>query len=150
MIELNNDICKKIFPENFLALTREEQAQTTEMAKEIIRNNEWEETFRFFNKHLRENCKTEDSVINFVYLFIKYVGFSFTIPSKYDPYDLVGYILSKVNLEKRWDDCGGLFDDFANEALKIDLMKDPYYQFWRDPKIVEICKKYGGRDYGLH
>lgn len=61
----------------------------------------------------------------------------------FDSYDLVGFIYSKVDLEKRWGDCGDLFDDFANEALKVDLMKDPYYQFWRDPKILEISRKYG-------
>ncbi len=47
-----------------------------------------------------------------------------------------------VDLEKHWTDCGGEFDDFANQALKIDLYHDPYYQFWRYPKIIAIAKKY--------
>ena len=72
--------------------------------------------------------------------FTHYVGLNFTIPSDYDAYDLMVYILSKVDLKKRWDDCGSILDDFANTALKIDLAKDPYYQFWRDPKISEAAK----------
>lgn len=47
-----------------------------------------------------------------------------------------------VDLEKWWDDCGGEFDDFANQALKINLYHDPYYRFWRVPKIIAIAEKY--------
>ena len=56
------------------------------------------------------------------------------------------YILSKMDLEKRWDDCGSLLDDFANTALKIDLVKDPYYQFWKDKKVIEASRKYTTED----
>ena len=147
MAKINAEVCRKLFPANFLSLDEEVQSKTDALAKEVLEDNSWEEVFDCFNHYLRSECKTEDSVINFVCLFLRHVGLTFTIPSKYDSYDLVGFILSKVNLEKRWDDCGGEFDDFANEALGIDLMKDPYYQFWRDSKIIEISKKYGGKAY---
>lgn len=81
-------------------------------------------------------------MINYVLFFNRYTSLEFHIPSQYDPYDLVGYIYSMVDLEKRQDDCGGEFDDFANQALKIDLYHDPYHQFLRDPKIIAIAEKY--------
>ncbi len=145
MIKINDEICKRLFPENFLSLDDKSKEETDGLAEEILRDNDWNDVFYFFDRFLKNECKTEDSVINFVYLFIRHVGLSFTIPSGYDAYDLLGYILSKVDLEKRWDECGGEFDDFANEALKIDLVKDPYYQFWRDPKVIEASKKYLGK-----
>lgn len=143
MIKIDFEICNSLFPNNFLKLSVEEKNKYDEIAKNVIKDNEWIDVYKVFDSYLRNNCKSEDSVINFVYLFVRYVGLSFNIPTQYDPYDFIGYIYSKVDLEKRWNDCGDLFDDFANIALNIDLVKDPYYQFWRDPKIIGIAKKYG-------
>lgn len=143
MIKINNEVCITLFPENFLDLSDEKQEELDELAMSVLKDNDWLEVYKAFDFHLRNNCKTEESVINYVYLFIRYVGLEFDIPYPFDSYDLVGFIYSKVDLKKRWDDCGDLFDDFANEALKVDLMKNPYYQFWRDPKVLEIAEKYG-------
>ena len=149
MVKISNETCRKLFAERFQTISSQELEKVRGYAQEILENNSWSDVFWHFNHYLRNECQNEDDVINFVYWFVDDLGLSFSIPSEYDPYDLVGYILSKIDLEKRWDDCGGILDDFANVALRINLMKDPCYQFWRDPKIIEICKRYGGRDYGL-
>ncbi len=112
------------------------------LADRIMPDHSRDEIYACFDRYLREDCKTEDDVINYVLFFIRYIGLEFRIPSQCDSYDLVGYIYSMVDLEKHWTDCGGEFDDFANQALKIDLYHNPYYQFWRDPKIIAIAKKY--------
>ncbi len=142
MKTIDLSICKELFAHDFLKTSHEKFIKLDKLSEEILSNFKWDEVYTCFNKYLRENCKTEDDVINYVLFFNRYTGLKFSIPSKYDPYDLVGYIYSMVDLEKRWEDCGGDFDDFANEALKIDLYHDPYYQFWRDPKIIEIADKY--------
>lgn len=131
-----------MFKPNYWEISDNELIKLDEMAQSILKNNQWDIVYENLDFYLRNECKTEDDVINFIYFFVHYNGLKFQIPSQYDPYDLVGYILSMVDLEKRWDDCGGLFDDFANEALRIDLYNDPYYQFWRDPKIIAIADKY--------
>ncbi len=141
MDKINNDICKKIFGKNYMKTTSNEQKELDIIFENILKNNVWENIYKCFDYYLRNECETEDDVINFVNLFVHYVGLNFKIPYKYDPYDLIGYILFKVDLKKRWDDCE-IFDDFANQALGIDLMKDPYYQFWKDPKIIEIANRY--------
>ncbi len=140
---IDNKFIASLFPDNFMELNEEEKEKLDEKAKKMLEENDWVEVYKKFDYYLRNNCNTEDSVINYIYLFVRYVGLDFDIPYPFDSYDLVGFIYSKVDLEKRWGDCGDLFDDFANEALKVDLMKDPYYQFWRDPKILEISGKYG-------
>lgn len=150
MIKIDEKICKKLFSSDFSEISQEKLEDLDSMAACVLKDNSWDEVYRFFNNYLRNECKTENDVINYVNFFFYYVGLKFYIPSEYDPYDLVGYILSMVDLEKRWDDCGSLFDDFANIALRIDLVKDPYYQFWRDPKIIEIAEKYKEKRNGLH
>lgn len=142
MGKINSNMCKELFGHDYLKASHEELVKLDELADRIMSDNSWDEVYACFDKYLRENCKTEDDVINYVLIFIRYTGLEFRIPSQYDPYDLVGYVYSMVDLEKRWDDCGGEFDDFANQALKINLYHDPYYQFWRDPKIIAIAEKY--------
>lgn len=131
-----------LFKSNYNTMSVDEIKQLDKLTHSIIQNYTWDVVYGYLDNYLRNECKTEDDVINYISFFTYYFGLKFQIPSQYDPYDLVGYILSMVDLEKRWDDCGGLFDDFANQALRIDLYNDPYYQFWRDPKIIAIADKY--------
>ncbi len=142
MAKIDSNVCKKLFGSDYWKISHEDFAPLDELANQVMSSNSWEDTYACFDKYLREDCKTEDQVINYVLFFIHYTGLDFYIPSQYDPYDLVGYIFSMVDLKKRWGECGGEFDDFANQAMKIDLMKDPYYQFWRDPKIIAIAEVY--------
>ena len=150
MKKIDLNICKKLFSSDFWKTSSEEFNKLDRLANEILAKYSWDDVYADFDEYLRNCCKTETDVINYVHFFVHYKGLKFKIPNQYDPYDLVGYILSMVDLEKRWDDCGGLFDDFANQALKIDLYSDPYYQFWRDPKILEIANKYKEERNGLH
>lgn len=147
-MKITKEICKTLFNHDFLKLNSEDKEKLDQLAVETLSDNSWEDVYSYFDQYLRTECNTEDDVINYVFLFIRYVGLNFNIPSQYDPYDLIGFILSKVDLEKRWDDCDS-FDDFANQALRIDLYRDPWYQFWRDPKVIEAAEKYGGVKYEL-
>ncbi len=149
MKKIDLNICKKLFNSDYWKTSSEEFNKLDRLANEILAKYSWNDVYADFDEYLRNCCKTEDDVINYVSFFVHYMGLSFQIPPKYDSYDLVGYILSMVDLEKRWKDCD-VFDDFANQALKIDLYSDPYYQFWRDPKILEIANKYKEERNGLH
>lgn len=149
MLKIKNEILEELFKANYLETSHDEFIKLDELAQSILNNNPWDEIYENFDNYLRNECKTEDDVINYVYFFVRYCDLNFIIPSQYDPYDLVGYIYSMVDLEKRWDDCGGVFDDFANQALRIDLYNDPWYQFWRDPKIIAISEKYKEKRNGL-
>jgi len=149
MIKIDDNTLNRLFKSDYFKISNEEFTQLEQLAHSILKKYSLDEVYENFDRYLRCECKTEDDVINFVHFFVHYNGLKFQIPSQYDPYDLVGYILSMVDLEKRWDDCGGLFDDFANQALRIDLYHDPYYQFWRDPKILAIAEKYKEKKNGL-
>lgn len=128
-------------------ISADKRKELDEKAEELLNNNNYVDVFEAWNYILRHDCDTEDKVITFVDLMFSFVGFSVAVPHPYDPYDFIGYIYSKVDLEKNWDKCGDTFDSFVNDILmnsnNLDLMKDPYYQFWRDPKILEIAERYG-------
>jgi len=127
----------------------DENSYLTLVAKgqELVSENDYSNIFECWDYILRNECDTEEKVIRFVNLMLAFTGFPVIVPHPYDPYDFIGYIYSKVDLEKNWDKCGDTFDSFVNDILEnsnnLDLVKDPYYQFWHDPKILEIAKKYG-------
>lgn len=150
MIKIDVKTLNRLFKSDYSKTTNDEFKQLDVLAHSILQNNSWDDVYENFDRYLRNECKTEDDVINYVSFFTYYLGLRFQIPSQYNPYDLIGYILSMVDLEKRWDDCGGLFDDFANQVLKVDLYNDPYYQFWKDPKIIDIANEYKEKRNGLH
>ena len=142
------DSSRKLFVFDDSTLNKNETVDKLRMlAKEILTNNEWVDVFECWDYILRNECDSEEKVIAFVKLMFDYLGFNVTIPYPFDPYDFIGYIYSKIDLEKNWDRCGNEMDSFVNAILvnsnNIDLIKDPYYQFWRDPKVLEIAKKYG-------
>lgn len=114
-----------------------------ELAEEVMSNNLWQDVFTSWNKYLRNNCSTPEAVINFCNLFVYYGGTENPIR---DPYDFLGYIFSKVDLDKYWDTAGELLDGLAVAILQrtgdISLAKNPFYQSWKDPKLIKAAEKY--------
>lgn len=114
-----------------------------EKAEQLLDSYSWNEIFPVWNDFLHSNCHSAEDVINFVNLFMYYGAAEQSLP---DPYDFVGYILYKVDLDKYWDDAGDTIDSLCNSVLqkagKIDLESNPYYQAWKDPKVLEVVEKY--------
>lgn len=61
-------------------------------------------------------------------------------------YELVGYVLFRIDLDKYWDEYGDFIDSFAVSVLesskKVSLMTDPYYAPWEDPKVIKQMEKW--------
>ncbi len=112
-------------------------------AGNLLKEYSWAEIFPIWSDFLHTQCPTAKDVINFVNLFMYYGATDQIIP---DPYDFVGYILSKVDLDKYWDIAGDTIDSLCNSVLqkagKVSLVSDPYYQAWKDPKVLEVIEKY--------
>lgn len=92
MKTIDSNVCKELFGHDVLKTSHEKFVKLDGLADQIMSDNSWDEVYACFDRCLREDCKTEDDVINYVLFFIRYTGLSFYIPSQYDPYDLVGYI----------------------------------------------------------
>lgn len=114
-----------------------------ECAEELLSSYSFNDIFAEWNKYLHDNCKTSEDVINFCNLFAYYGGQDYYIP---EAYDFVGYIYYMVDIEREWDNVGDFLDGFCNAILeragKISLSRDPYYQSWKDPKVLAVIAKY--------
>lgn len=126
----------------------EDHEEHLDKAYALMKEYSWQEIFPVWNSFLHEHCQTAAQVINFVNLFMYYGATDEYIPN---PYDFVGYILCKVDLDKYWDVAGDTIDSLANAVLQkagcIDLMKDPYYQAWKDPHVIAVIDKYKLQDH---
>lgn len=111
-------------------------------AEKLFDTYAFKDIFNEWNNYLRKNCKTAEEVINFCNLFSYYGGQDYPIPNAYD---FVGYIYSKVDISKYWDEAGDFIDGLCTSILEksgeISLVKDPYYQSWKDPKVLEAVER---------
>ena len=53
---------------------------------------------------------------------------------------------ASIDLNSNWDEYGVFIDSFANEVLQktgnLDLVKDPYYQCWKDPVVLKAVDEW--------
>lgn len=112
-------------------------------AEDLLRKHPWSDIFLSWNEFLRNRCSTPEEVINYCNLFSYYGGTDQVIP---DPYDFLGYIYYMVDTEKYWEEAGEFLDGFSISVLEkageISAIKDPYYQSWKDPRIISVIEKY--------
>jgi hypothetical protein len=135
---------KYLFNYDYFNYKDEELDARTDVAKELQKKYPWKDVFESWNGYLRDNCHTEKEIINCVNLIFIYSD-SMTVPHPFDPYDFMGYLLAKVDLDKYWAECGDFFDSVALDVLNVDIVSDPYYHYWEDPKVIEAAKKYQGK-----
>ena len=114
-----------------------------ECAENVLSTYAFNDIFAEWNRYLRENCKSPEDVINFCNLFSYYGGSDYYIPNAYD---FVGYIYYMVDLDKYWDKAGDFLDGLCISILEksgdVSLARDPYYQSWKDPKVIASVEKY--------
>ena len=63
---IDNKFIVSLFPDNFMELNEEEKEKLDEKAKKMLEENDWVEVYKEFDYYLRNNCNTEDSVINYI------------------------------------------------------------------------------------
>lgn len=128
------------FSDDFDAEGNEEHLQR---AEQLLNTYPWKDVFACWNSYLRHNCNSPEEVINFCNLFSYYGGQDNFIP---DPYEFLGYIYYMVDINEYWDEAGDFLDGLSISILEksgeISTTKNPYYQSWKDPCILEIVKKY--------
>ena len=139
------DTTKYLFDCDFFSdsFDPEDHEDHLECAEKLLSTYPWNDIFYAWNRYLRNNCQTPESVINYCNLFSYYGGQDQFIQ---DPYDFLGYIFYMVDIDKYWDDAGEFLDGLSisilEKAGKISTVKDPYYQSWHDPEILKAVEKY--------
>ena len=69
MIKIENETLKKLFKSDYSKTTHVEFEQLDRLAHSILENNSWDDVYENFDNFLRNDCKTEDDVINYVSFF---------------------------------------------------------------------------------
>lgn len=116
-----------------------------DQANELFKYYPAKEIFICWDTYMRKNCDTAEKIINFAKLFYNYDGCKLPIEK---PYDFLGYIFFKINLDPYGYDEIDFFDGFASEILKnagynyVDLCNNPYYSPENDPEIIKAVEYY--------
>ncbi len=112
-------------------------------AQKLLESCAWSDIFSAWSDYLFMRCQTPEEVINFANLFFYYGGHEQFIT---EPYDFLGYIYYRVDIEKYWDKAGEFLDELAvsilEKAGEISTINNPYYQSFKDPKMLEAIKKW--------
>ena len=109
-----------------------------DFAEAVLAKYSWEDIYNWFFLHLTTNCVSAEAVYNALNLYCYYCFDEYPINN---PYELVGYVLFQIDLNVYWEEYGDFIDGFANSVLQktgnIDLIKNPYYQCWKDPAVLQ-------------
>ncbi len=114
-----------------------------DFAGNVLAKYNWEDVYNWFFCHLTTDCISAEAVYNALNLYYCYCFDEYPIRN---PYELIGYILARIDLDAHWDEYGDFIDGFANSILQktgnIDLQKDPYYQCWKDPHVQQSVEEW--------
>ncbi len=146
-----SEVTKYLFDCDFFAEEFDENDtyEHYDCAQKLMEENKWDEIYDAWYDYLINCCQTPDSVINYVNLYIYYGGQDQAIRN---PYEFLGYIYCMVNMDQYWDSVGELFDGLSINILencgKANIVKNPYYNPEKDPKLLESIQEWRKRMYG--
>lgn len=126
-------------------MTIEEEDALTDRAEQLIEQYDWQDVFSAWSQYLYKNCTTPESVVNFANLFWWYGGHDHLIP---DPYDFLGYMYYRVDLEPEKYDGDTILDSIATTILpragysEADLVLHTDYMPENDPKLIASVEAY--------
>ena len=114
-----------------------------DFAEAVLAEYTWEDIYNWFFLHLTTDCTSAESVFNALNLYWCYCFDEYPVRN---PYELIGYILARIDLNDYWDVYGDFIDSFANVVLQktgnLDLVKNPYYQCWKDPVVIKAVEEW--------
>ena len=142
----NNDLYNQlttIFSVDFFDDSFDPEGKETEIAEELLSSYDWSDIYQWFYNHLTQECKTSKEVYNAINLYFVYLFDKKPVPN---PYELCGYILYRIDIDKYWDLYGDFTDSFIISILetcgKVNLVENPYYQSWNDENIITEKEKW--------
>ena len=115
----------------------EEHEEHLKTSWDLFEKYNWADIYPVWMRHLHEKCSTPEDVINFINLYVYYEAADFPID---DPFEFIGYIYSRIDMDKYWDEAGDLIDSLAINILSnqglVNLMENPYYSPLKDERIL--------------
>lgn len=116
-------------------------------AQELLKNHKWSTIFSIWFDYLKNKCDTPEKTINFLNLFLYYGGTDEAIKN---PYEFIGYIYYKIDLDKYWDVAGELLEGITISILEnsgvVNTVQNPYYSPLEDPEIIASKQRWRNKD----
>ena len=140
----NEDLKSKLeilFNQNFFSDEFDPEGEFPEIAQELLYSYSWKDIYSMCFEHFTNKCVTADELYNALNLYYIYSFIEQPIPN---PYELIGYILFRIDIEQDWDKYGEFIDTFTisilDKSLGSTLMTNGYYRTWEDPKTIEAIE----------
>lgn len=132
-----------LFNQNFFADEFDPEGEIPEIAEELLNSYSWNDIYNMCFEHFTNDCTTIEKLYNALNLYYIYSFADQPIPN---PYELIGYILYRIDIEKDWDKYGEFIDTLSisilDNSLGTNYMTDGYYRTWEDPKTIEAVEQW--------
>ena len=133
----------KLFDNDYFSDDFDPEGPFQALADEVLEKYDWSDIYSWFYSYLTQECDTDVKVYNAINLFYGYWYLDKPIKN---PYELIGYIYYRIDLDEHWEEWGDFIDGFAIGILercgKADLMKDPYYRSWEDKNVIAAVEEW--------
>ena len=140
--QLNLEL-RKLFDNNYFADDFDPEDNLSDVAVKLAEEYGWSDVYSWFFDYLTQECDTDVKVYNAINLFYVFGYEEYPI---INPYELIGYIYYRIDLDEHWEEWGDFIDGFAIGILercgKADLMKDPYYRSWEDKNVIAAVEEW--------
>ncbi len=148
--EITNKLFSVNYNEDFIKTKKSEEYE--KIAKDLIKNNDWDKVFLCWYDFLINECKTEDKILNYAHLFWNYGGYKYKIPN---PAEFCAFFYVNISLEHHpWATAlidGITWEIFINEGIYSED-KDYFENFepLLDSNLVSSINKWKEKGYGIN
>ena len=137
-----------LFNQNFFSDDFDPEGEIPEIAEELLNSYSWNDIYNMCFEHFKNDCTTIEKLYNALNLYYIYSFADQPIPN---PYELIGYILYRIDIEKDWDKYGEFIDTLAisivDNSTGTSHLSDGYYRLYEDQKVVEAIEYWKSKEW---
>lgn len=137
-----------LFNQNFFSDDFDPEGEIPEIAEELLNSYSWNDIYNMCFEHFMNDCTTIEKLYNALNLYYIYSFADLPIPN---PYELIGYILYRIDIEKDWDKYGEFIDTLAisivDNSTGTSHLADGYYRLYEDPKVVDAIEYWKSKEW---
>ena len=123
-------------------LTEDQEDEYLNHLENLLKNYTWNEIFTCWFDYLKNNCKSDNDILNWANIFFWYDGHTYPIPNTFD---FLGYLYYRIDVTKNMD-AQHIFDSIAIPILEklgeADIVADPCFAPESHPKIKQAVDKW--------
>lgn len=145
-------ITKKLFEVNYEIDFEDDNVyyEYLEIAEKLIQDFSWDSVYDVWYDYLLNNCKDEDSILNFANLFWCYEGYKQKI---YNAVEFCAFLYANIDIKKR-QEAGYLLEGMATEIFLHSGIYSQEQLFdyipTNDSLVIDAINEWKKKGNGLH